>query len=271
MALDDSNYQEDAVEAWAVGKREVLTAHRTYYVRKDGSDSNRGLSNTSGGAFLTIQHAVDVAAGLDTGIYTVTIQVGAGKYSESVILKAPTGGGEAVLQGDISTPANVEIDSGSGVPIHYANSPFTWTVRGFRLTCSSVCINAVGSVLNWREIEFNGTGSSHVQAFSGATVTASGNYTIRASATRHLRVTDGAGCFVQGRTVTLTGTPAFASGFASASTLGSITIASNTYSGSATGPRYSASGNAVINTGGAGANALPGDSSGSVATGGQYL
>ena len=49
-----------AAQGWSI--REKLTEVRTYYVRTDGSDSNNGLANTSGGAFLTIQKAVDVVS-----------------------------------------------------------------------------------------------------------------------------------------------------------------------------------------------------------------
>jgi hypothetical protein len=60
------------------GGRQILTANQAYYVRTDGSDSNTGLANTAGGAFLTIQKAIDTVAALDLSIYNVTIQVGNG-------------------------------------------------------------------------------------------------------------------------------------------------------------------------------------------------
>ena len=74
-----------------VAQREALTANRTYYVRTDGSNSNDGLTNSSGGAFLTIQKAIDTAATLDLNGHTITVQVGDGTYSESVALRNVVG------------------------------------------------------------------------------------------------------------------------------------------------------------------------------------
>ncbi|MEQ8282904.1 MAG: DUF2793 domain-containing protein [Parvibaculum sp.] len=62
--------------------REPLTASRTYCVRTDGDDANDGLVNDAGGAFLTIQHALDVIYGtLDLAGFNVTIQLAAATYA----------------------------------------------------------------------------------------------------------------------------------------------------------------------------------------------
>ena len=73
------------------GGREILAANRTYFVRTDGNDNNDGLTNTAGGAFLTIQKAIDVVASLDCSIYFPTIQIADGDYSNqsTIILKDP--------------------------------------------------------------------------------------------------------------------------------------------------------------------------------------
>jgi hypothetical protein len=54
-----------------------LTANQTYYVRKDGSNSNDGLTNTALGAWLTLQYAFDwVCQNIEGGGWTVTLQLG---------------------------------------------------------------------------------------------------------------------------------------------------------------------------------------------------
>src|SRR3954447_13757840 len=93
-----------------LGVREQLSANRTYYVRTDGSDSNNGLANSSSGAFLTIQKAIDTVGALDLSIYNVTVQVADGTYTGTVTVTGPwVGSGTVFLQGNTTTPANVVI------------------------------------------------------------------------------------------------------------------------------------------------------------------
>ena len=104
----------------------------------------------------------------------------------------------------------------------------------------------------------------------GAVLTIGTNYTISGGAIAHWQSNPFGWIQCGGRTITLTGTPAFSSNFATA-LFGYMNVSTCTFSGSATGVRYSATLNGIINTGGGGATYLPGNSAGSFATGGQYV
>jgi len=67
-----------------------------------------------------------------------------------------------------------------------------------------------------------------------------------------------------------TRTPAFPGGFAQAQYGGLTQAFNDIFSGSATGPKFTSTVNGVILTGGAGINYFPGNSAGTIATGGQY-
>ena len=78
----DANFT--ALRTRADATRQLLSEPLDLYVRTDGSDSNTGLANTAGGAFLTIQAAVSAAKSFETSRYPVVINIGDGTYSGSV-------------------------------------------------------------------------------------------------------------------------------------------------------------------------------------------
>jgi hypothetical protein len=257
------------------GVRELLTADRTYYVRTDGSDSNTGLANTSGGAFLTIQKAMDVIAStLDLGGKTVTVQVGNGTYTGGMVGKACVGQAVAsslIFLGDETTPANVVVTAAG--PFVASSTGILFSVRGFKLgTTDGVCLSATfGGVIEFQNIDCaDVAGGWHFDLAGGGKIINTGNYTISGGALFHMLVDSASYVLIGTYTVTLTGTPAFTA-FSYTSGGANSTFLSTTFSGAATGSRYDANLNGVINTFGGGATYLPGDSAGSTATGGQYV
>lgn len=90
--------------------RPLMRAARNYFVRTDGSDSNTGLVNTAGGAFLTIQKAVNVALTLDLNSFALTINVATGTYG-NVTVPSPFVGGLVTILGNTTTPSNVVMGS----------------------------------------------------------------------------------------------------------------------------------------------------------------
>ncbi|BEV00062.1 hypothetical protein [Novosphingobium olei] len=96
--------------------REKLTSSRTFYVRTNGNDSNNGLANTSGGAFQTLQRAINAAYALDCNGYNVTIQVANGIYNAGMqifgkLLNAYDNGNQPLrIIGNESSPTSVVIN-----------------------------------------------------------------------------------------------------------------------------------------------------------------
>ncbi len=256
--------------------REVLTADRTYYVRTDGSDSaNNGLSNHSGGAFLTIQKALDVAGGLDFSIYDVIIQVSSGTFTAALTVKPWVGAGRLLLLGDTSTPSTRLLSTTSATALTMKNVAGDFQVHGFKLqtTTSGDCIYVENAALTFGNLDFGACAGNHVRQGSIGIVNVDANYAITGGALRHYLAQSGAGLRCSGYTVTLTGTMTFSATFALVSSCAVADLASSIYDTSGatvTGPRYTVNRNGVIDTGGGGSSFLPGSVSGSSATGGQY-
>jgi len=248
--------------------REVLTASRTYYVRTDGSDSNTGLVNSAGGAFLTGQKAINTVAGLDLNGQTCTIQFGSGTYTGSINAATPFVGGVPTLQGDTGTPSNVLLNV-SSYAIRAANGAEI-NVAGFKITSTGDALLAenAGRLNVTGNMDYGACTSSHMHAKYAGLITVSANYTVSGNSVWHWwSETAGGSIKVIGRTITITGTPAFAGAWLNATIVAQIVAVSNTYSGSATGARYLVTLNGVGYTSGA---TLPGNAAGSTATGGQY-
>lgn len=255
--------------------REKLTANRTYYVRSDGSDSNNGLSNTAGGAFLTIQKAVDIAASLDLGIYDITIRC-SGTFSATTVLKSLIGAGKVTIRGNADDTTTMAVSvSGASVNAFEFGSGFQGTYRLQYLSISSAGGSGISTggagpaSLEIANVAFGACNFYHVWAASNQSVDFVGPCSISGGAFAFARCSDSA-VVRMNQAFTLTGTPAFASAFVVAERGGGIVATLASFTGGATGSRYQATLNAYIFVNGAGATFLPGSTAGTTATGGQY-
>ncbi len=256
--------------------RERLTADRTYYVRTDGSDNNNGLSNTAGGAFLTMQRAYNViVTTLDLAGFSVTIQVADGTYTAGIDANLPLiGGATILLRGNVGTPANVILSVTNLNGIGNNANGLNIDIGGFEFRTTTVgsCLVAAygGRITIAASCRFGACADTHIVATLGGTVEVTADYSIVGSAAVHWNGFSPSEIRCINRTITLTGTPAFSFAFANCSQ-SSLVVFSNTFSGAATGNRYDVSLNGVIYTNGGGATYLPGNAAGVAATGGQYV
>ncbi|MHA6644099.1 DUF2793 domain-containing protein [Mesorhizobium sp. A623] len=250
------------------GLRESLTANRTFYVATTGSNANNGL--TAGTAFATLQKAVDEAGKLDCSIYNVVIQLADGNYAGATLSRPLLGGGTLSILGNETTPANVVLNSGTLVD-NGAHLSITGVKFDFPADWMHALQIGIGAQLSIGAVEFGtvGANADHINSESPCRITIEQDYVITGGGRRHVGLSGPAVLTGTNRTFMLAGTPAFTQ-FLCAINCATISLWNLSLSGSATGSRYLASTNGVINLFGKGADFLPGDAAGTVASGGVY-
>ncbi len=246
----------------------IIRTAVTLYVRTDGSDSNTGLVNNAGGAFLTNQHALDVATTLLPLNCVVTVKMGnSGNFAGGVVAGG-TGGNPRnlegiVVQGDTGTPANTIVTSpitstsGAAVRAEYYKIATT-DLNG--LVASAGGYITIGAGMDFGDC---GTGS-HVFVADTGTVYSSDNYTISGDAYAHMQLFGQSLADAEGATVTLTGTPNFTGSFIEVTQGSHAIVDGMTYSGPATGTRFAMDSSSAIQGGGLTLTTFPGNVDGVV-------
>lgn len=261
----------------ATAQRIKLQNNATYYVSTAGSDANNG---SLGSPWATLQHSWDwIQSNLDFNGHIVQVIVADGTYSGGLIADGPIVGMTGALPirytGDIVTPANCVISVNSASPILARNGGRVYA-EGFKFVntgpgdFSNVAALGSGSFVYLGAVLFGTGNTGHMAVTGGGTISLLTDYAIDGGAPYHYSSAYGGFILGNAITVSLSGTPAFATAFAVAQSCGTIQTVGNTYSGAATGVRYVASLNGVIVTAGGGVNYYPGNAPGTTGAGGQY-
>lgn len=257
---------------FSVGGREVLTAGRNYYVRTDGNDSNTGLENTAGGAFLTIQKAVDTILQLDTSVYLVTVQVADGTYNETVNFKPTIGAIVPQIIGNTATPQNVVI-SGTNAPALQTLNGGSWSVEGVTLQASGTGswdgANVTFGYLRLKNVRV-GTCRHGLRAGSQALLQIEGILRVFGNPQIVVNLTNNSTCTLFPTEIICESGLTF-NQFVSVNSSSALQAnGSLTVTGTATGSKYVVSTNGAIITFTGNVNLLPGSTPGATTTGGQY-
>jgi hypothetical protein len=245
------------------------------YSAATGNDSNNGLAQTRAGAFLTLQKAIDVTAGLLIGPYAVSINAADGVYLAGVTVTGPwLGTASVTLVGNYTLPSNVRMQlvSSFGAQVYSAGR---LSIGGFRIatTTAGDCVRISGaSFLGFSgAMEFGAAAWWHIISLSGSYFISNGvSLKLFGGAGFHSIYADGfAYLNTQISAALVFNTPAFGSGFAGATAGAQLAGNAGSWTGGATGKHYEITYNGIIIVGG-GATFFPGNAAGTSVTQGQY-
>lgn len=257
-----------------------LTAPITFYVSPAGDDTNDGL--TQGTAWASITHAYNyIRDRVDLNGFQATIQLADGTYSSAYCQFACVGPAPLIL-GNTADASRVTVN-GVGVPAIAAGTGAIIQCHNFTVTASGTggdygavgagLLGNSGGIIYHESMNFGACSTGHIMAAPGGSVGPIRTgvlWNIVGAAPSHLLSWGGdVGC--ADAVISISGTPNFSGGFCNIQNSGRTEAWNCQFTGSATGPRYSVTGNGIISTGNAGPNYFPGDAAGTFATGGQYL
>jgi len=258
--------------------REMLLADRTYYVRTDGDDSHDGLTDSAGGAFGTVQHGLDIVYGtLDLGGRHVTIQLGNGTYSQSLSVGSPqVGAGSVTIRGNASNPSLTVLQrtAPDSRLIGVSNSAILRLAYvTLQSTTNTLLATTLGTIYVDAGVRFAGNagvGDAQILAqVGGMVIVSASSYSVVGNAGYHWRALLGGQISASSALVDITGR-AFATAFAQGERLGMVSCLNASFTGAATGKRYTAILNGLVFTGSGNGNFLPGNVAGTTESGGQY-
>ena len=266
----------------------ILLAPRDYYVDGNtGSDSNNGLTPTT--AFLTIQHAFDQLQMINTNGWNITVHIADYQNYANATCRVITGSGIVIVVGNDANPENVLITStlASTPALYVTASAGTYIFHGLKVAATQDCGIRVfpNSTLYMYNMEFGACAQAHYTSFGGSIgvwglaefqapgsgLTAVPKIYISGNSPVHSDATTGA--FFDMHAPDLV--------FRAPYTIGTWAVADSAavnicYYNSQTGApgagckKYAATLNGVVNTQGRGASVIPGDTAGTLATGGQF-
>ena len=261
--------------------RQVLSANTDYYVAPPAS----GGSDTTGDGsaanpWATVAYAIaTILATVDFAGFTVSIEVQAGTYTETILvagaMMGTTGPGQLIINGDSAdntavmffVTGNDCIDVQAGASIWIKNITLQSIASGGE--GGDALGASYGGELLMSGCNFATCSGNHMYATAGGSIIIMGNYDISGGAQCHAQAaTEG---YIEmssypDRHVAagISGNPNFSAAFVMAGA-GSLSAANNDFSsGSTTGPRYDAHLNGVIFTNNHGASYFPGSVAGSV-------
>ncbi len=277
IVYDGTQYQIVGTSQGIFAKKP--TANYTIYVNTStGSDTlYDGTSATVGtgtsGPLKTIRKAVNVAYGYSPSQYTITIQVAAGTYNESIQTPAYAGP-NLVINGAGST--QTYINSGAG-NCFYVTGPNTMTVQNVSAQTNGLYPWAAFAASQGATLNTNNTATGNASivfyAATGAT-TNPGNHTFNGNSNAIFwpiyngSINLGTYTYTFSTAISVTWGVGYPTGLGSLS-INNVNPPTFVNPSFVSGPKYRAGLNGIISANGLGANFLPGSVAGTTDTGGQ--
>jgi hypothetical protein len=294
LFFDGTNWQIIAGASRQVGASAILQANVNWYVNgTTGNDTtldgtSATVTSATVGPFKTIQRAANEVLKYNMNGYDQYIWVADGTYTGPVNFQALNGSGIVYVVGNPTSPQNVMVAPAvaGATPYECAFIQFdgTYHYSGFRLTTPALDgIAVTGGRAAASNLRFGACGRYHIgTGYSGSTLGLSqGTFTVEsgANAIAHIgTILAGLSTFpaqtpAQWPALNILGPVTFSGAFIQTIQLGIAQMKYATMTGAAnvTGPKYSASGNGVVDSIGSGASYFPGSTAGALATGGQYV